>query len=117
MSDLPEIMAVLRRWEDAITGAEAALEALNAATGSNPEAPLPTAIYTLQGLADEWAAASIGTAVDWLEWYRLENDMGERGHEAGFASESSMRPIRTLDDFAKLLADDVARADAEAAHG
>ena len=113
MPDLAEILPVLQRWAETVTAADEALALLASAVGSEPEAPVPQAMYALQGLADEWAAERIGTSTHWLEWYRLENDMGERGHEAGW--EDDMRPIRSLEDFAALLAGDIQRADAEAA--
>lgn len=103
-----EIMPILQRWADAITAADAALELVQEATGLEPEAPLPTAVYCLQGLADEWAAERVGTAPDWFDWFRLENLMGERAHEAGWPG--AMRHVATLEDFAELLAEDVRRA-------
>ena len=110
-----EIIPILERWAEAITAAEEALELVQQAVGLESEAPLPTAVYALIGLADEWAGERIGAGGGWLEWYRLENDMGTRGHEAGF--DGAVKPVRTLDDLAALLAEDVRRADAETAHG
>ena len=104
-----DIMPILQRWADAITAADQALAALQLSAGSQPEAPLPQAIFDLQGLADEWAAERVGTAAEWFDWYRLENDMGARAHEAGW--DGDMRTIRTLEDFAALLEEDVRRAD------
>ena len=104
-----EIMPILQRWADAITGADAALDLLQEATGMEPEAPLPAAVYSLQGLADEWAAERIGTAPDWFDWYRLENLMGERAHQAG--RPGAMRNISSLEDFAALLEEELQCAD------
>lgn len=104
-----EIMPILQRWSDAITSSDAALDLLAEATGMEPEAPLPSAVYSLQGLADEWAAERIGTAPDWFDWYRLENLMGERAHEAGWPG--AMRNISSLEDFAALLEEELQRAD------
>lgn len=115
MTEPVEILATLERWAEAVNAAYEALALLAKAAGSNPEAPICTAVFDLMGLADQWAALRIGTGEDWLEWYRIENDMGQRAHEAGWKDD--MRPIRNLEDFAALLAEDVRRADAEAAHG
>lgn len=112
-----EIQPILERWAAAITQADKALEPLRLATGMHPESPLSNAVHTLLDLADHWAAECIGVAPDWLEWYRLENKMGARGHEAGW--DDDLRVIRTPHDFAELLAEDLRRAEAlglEAVH-
>lgn len=115
MTDPVEILATLERWAEAVNAADEALDLLGQAVGTQPESPICTAVWDLMGLADQWAAQRIGTSEDWLEWYRIENDMGQRAHEAGWKDD--MRPIRNLEDFAALLAEDVRRAAAEAAHG
>lgn len=106
-----DILPILQRWAETITAAEEAFEPVSESLGSVPEAPLPTALYALYGLADEWAGTAIGCGTGWIEWYRIENSMGERGHEAGFDGE--LKPIRTLEDLAELLAEDLRRADME----
>ncbi len=104
-----EIVEVLERWAEAITAADEALDLLLQAVGCDPESPLFTAVHALIGLADEWAGERIGAGGGWLEWYRLENDMGARAREAGF--DGVVKPVRTLDDLAALLAEDVRRGD------
>lgn len=115
MSDAATILPVLERWAGAITAAEEALDLIQAATGLEPEAPLPQAVYDLQGLADLWAAATLRAGEGWFEWYRLENKMGESALEAG-VGDFQDRPIRNLQDFAELLVEDVRLADLEAGH-
>ncbi|PJK00798.1 hypothetical protein CO641_02170 [Lysobacteraceae bacterium NML91-0213] len=113
MADVSTILPVLDRWAGAITASDHALDLIQAATGLEPEAPLPQAVYDLQGLADLWAASAVRAGESWFEWYRLENQMGERALRAGVGFE--FRPIRTLQDFAELLAAEIRQADAEAA--
>lgn len=113
-----EILVVLERWAVAVTDAEEALSALRQVTGGcDEDSPMALAVWALLGIADHWAAECIGTAPDWMDWFRLENDMGARGHDAGW--EGALRPIRTLQDFADLLAEDLQRGAAvqgEAVH-
>jgi hypothetical protein len=103
-----DILPILQRWASAINAADKSLAALRHATGLNPEAPLPKAVYALQDIADEWAAERVGTSPDWFSWYRLENKMGQRGHEAGW--DDALRPVRNLRSFAALLAEELRRA-------
>jgi len=113
-----DILPILQRWADAVTDAAEALDALRQVTGCcDEEAPIAVSIWSLCGIADHWAAECIGTAPDWMEWFRLENDMGAGGRSAGF--DGDLRQIHTLQDFADLLAEDCRRAalvNAEAVH-
>lgn len=113
MADPATILPVLERWAAAISAADEALSSLRAVTGMEPEAPLPQAVYDLMALADGWAATSLRAGLGWFEWYRLENGMGERRLQAG-VGDFEIRSIRTLQDFAALLAEEVRLADAEA---
>ena len=112
---IDEIIPILERWAETINAAEEALDLVSAAVGIAPEAPLPTAVYALIGLADQWAGDRIGTGEGWLEWYRLENDMGAAALDAGF--DGVLKPVRTLDDLAALLVEDLAHSATEAADG
>jgi hypothetical protein len=105
-----DILPILRRWQAVLVGLDDALEPLRSATGIAPECPINAAIYAAIGLCNEWAAQRIGCEVSALEWWWLENDFGERGHEAGSADGASFppRPMRTLADYADLLAWEVA---------
>lgn len=112
-----EIQPILERWAAAVTRADKALEPLRLATGMHPESPLSNAVGELLTLADHWAAECIGVAPDWMDWYRLENKMGARGHEAGW--DDDVRKIHTLHDLSELLAEELRRAaafDLEAVH-
>lgn len=112
MKTAEDILPVLQRWVSVVTEVEEALAPLAEATGMDPECRLHGAIYGAVGLATEWAADKIGTSFDWLEWFWFENQMGERGFEAGCAGHDRA-PIRTLEDFATLLAADVAASEKE----
>ncbi len=39
----------------------------------------------------------------WLDWFCYENNMGERELRAKNASSKRMKPIRTINDLAKLI--------------
>jgi len=43
-----------------------------------------------------------------LEWYVWENDMGKKGHLAGF--DENMKPIRNLDDLMEIIQEENRRS-------
>lgn len=100
-----DILPILQRWQDVLTGIDEALDPLRRATDMAPESPLNEAINAAVGLCNEWAAERIGCCVDSLEWWAWENEFGERGHEAGCPERGyPMQPQRTLEAYAELLA-------------
>ncbi len=105
-----DILPILRRWQDVLTGLDEALEPLRQATDMAPECTLNEAINSAIGLCNEWAAEKIGCGVESLEWWAWENLFGERAHEAGYPEFGlPMHPMRTLEDYAELLAWEVAQ--------
>lgn len=104
MKTVDDVMPMLRRWAEVVEDVEEQMGTLGEIFGAEPESPMFTAVYAAVGLATEAVAAVLGCSQEWLEWYALENEMGQKGLEAGF---STVRPIRNLDDLAQLLVEDI----------
>lgn len=100
-----EILPHLQRWEQIQREAEAVWNKLEAVTGyTDSESPLGRAVWGTFDAYTRTLADLIGDRAEWLEWYHLENQMGARGHEASARPGQKPRPIRNIQDLAKLIA-------------
>lgn len=98
--DRMQKMAVLKRWQDAIQTADEHFDAMNELLGLAPEGPTFSAVWALQGALTAATADLLDDAGS-VEWFWLENAMGEKGLPAG--PKGDLRPIRTLDDLLWLV--------------
>ena len=83
------------------------LDALRQAINPDPGCPLYDAIYALQRQAVCSTAYAVGDSGDWIDWMVHENDLGRRGHEAGYTGD--LRPIRTAADLLELIEEENGR--------
>jgi hypothetical protein len=91
---------ILQKWETAINESNEFLKSIDFLDLS-PESPLYATIWKLQDVLTEFASARVGDDSEWLDWYRLDNDMGKNEMEAGY--KDSLHPVKNLDDLQKLL--------------
>lgn len=94
-------IAALKRWQDAMELADEHFIDLQNLIGLDPEGATMTAVCALQGALTAATADLVGDCYQWLEWYWLENAMGEKGAKAG--PNDDLRPIQTPDDLAWLI--------------
>ena len=85
----------------AIDAVHAQLDALRPTLSPDPGCSLYEAVFALEHQAVCSTAYAVGDTGDWLDWMVNENDMGRRGHEAGYSA--AMRPIRTAADLLALI--------------
>jgi hypothetical protein len=93
----------LQRWERVVLEVQEVDEALEALTGREPEGRLTTAMWATVGAYSEiLETLLIGSAVNnWLEWYWIENQMGERAFSVVLAG--GERPIDCIEALTDML--------------
>ena len=96
----PETIVMLEAWKAQHAAIEAVMHDIETAFGSIPDSPLFNVSWESFDLYTETLQKLLG-ADTWMEWFQAENDMGERGHEAGY--DGQLFKIRTLDDLYVLI--------------
>jgi len=100
-----EIACMLEAWRGRREELDAQLDALSALTKAAPECPL------FEAIEDVWSAYTvslgelIGDDAEWLQWYWLECDMGNKPREV--TPEEGAAPIvcdRALMSIARVIA-------------
>lgn len=95
--------AILADWHRNINETDELLAPVIDALGLPPESPVCAALFQLQGALTLATAELLDDSAEWLEWFRLENEMGAKGLEAGPGNGAPLRPIRTLEDLAQVM--------------
>lgn len=109
----PAVRAAAHEWQKRMQALEAQMDAMREVFGSNPEGPFQEAVYAVAGGYTHAIAQLLEFPDDFLTSWWLEDNFGERPAQIGFPGEP-MRTIATLDDLLQFIADDNARAAAEA---
>jgi hypothetical protein len=101
-----QIEKAVRDFHERVMEVEQLMGALNEVLSIQPEAPINHAIWSLiGGYRDALGAAY---SIDgWLEWWWLECGLGSTPLHAAPAG-GQTRTIATIDDFVRLVLDDVA---------
>ena len=103
-----DTLQILGQWQAQHDRVTSLMNGASTAFGLLPEGPL---FETVWGLWSQYTAAIaqlIGDDGDWLEWYFLENDMGDKkGMRAGY--DGTLRDIDSLADLYWLIAQSRAR--------
>lgn len=92
-----EKLARLREWETHLRDLESVWDKLHSLTGAATDGPLGDATWCVFDAYTRAIGREIGDVENWMSWHWLENQLGERGHEAG--NRNKMRPIKTLEDL------------------
>ena len=96
----PEAMAMLEAWKAQHAAIEAVMRDIERVFGTIPDSRLFEVSWESFDLHTKTLELLLG-ADTWLEWFSADNDMGERGHEAGY--DGQLFKIRTLDDLYVLI--------------
>lgn len=82
--DKATTLAKLDEWSMHHAAVERLIDGINYGIGLDPNGPLFATVWALFDAYTDSLAAEIGDLGGWLDWYFAENDMGKRGHEAGY---------------------------------
>jgi len=108
-----KVEKAIRQFHERVTEIERITDLLNSALMMAPESGLNAAIWALIGGYKD----ALGDAYfidEWLEWWWMECNLGAKTMQAGLLGEE-MRTIATLEDFIRLVCDDLARSENECA--
>lgn len=75
--------------------------ALTKTLGYDTESPMITTVERCFSAAVEMTAKLIGDTSGWIDWYIWDNDMGERGMEAGYDNE--LHPVTSVGQLVELI--------------
>lgn len=92
--DKKQSLFLLQKWVDMHAGIERLMACVNSAFGSTVESPFFETTWKNFDTYTEALALLLGDGTGWLAWYYSENQMGARGHEAGY--DKKVKPVKTL---------------------
>jgi hypothetical protein len=100
-------LAALTRWQQAMERADATIDPVIDLLQLHPESPICEAVWRLQSALTAATGDLVGgDPFDWLGWHALENEMGQKGLEAGRGDEAPLRKISTPEDLLWLMGGD-----------
>ena len=99
-----EKLEALTKWQAAIEKADRVFDPIVDAIGLEPDGALFELVTDLQIEMTEITSFAVGDTEQWLDWYWLENDMGNKGMEAGY--DGNLKKIRFLDELLELIEQD-----------
>lgn len=111
-----EILQILSKWQEAILATTKEFSVLEHMFGAAPEAPLPTAIHGLIGAYTHAVADLLGWDYGTLEDWIYTHNFGERPMEIGFSGQP-LRTMKSIEDLAQFIFEDLARGAKESTHG
>ena len=97
-----EMVAILTKWAQDQTTAEAGIEPLYKLLGCNPESPLMETFYRITQAHTDAVALLVGDQDGWLGWFQFDNDMGAKGFEAS-PPNGKLRKVRNVKNLASLI--------------
>jgi hypothetical protein len=101
-------LAKLAEWQAHHDAVEKLMDGIKASIGLDPAGPLYDTVWGLFGGYTESISAEIGDLGNWLCWFQFENEMGKRGHEAGY--DGKTRKVKTLEHLCGLVFESRGRA-------
>ncbi len=106
---MEKVKKAIREFHDRVIEFERVIAVLNGVVDMQPESALNTAAWDLIGGYKDALGAAYH--IDgWLEWWWLECNLGNNPMKAKLSG-GELRTISTLDDFVKLVCDDLAHGD------
>lgn len=92
--DRNNTLALLGDWKAHHDAVEKMMDGIKTSIGLDPSGPMFDTVWKLFDAYTASLAAEVGDFGGWMVWYQAENDMGMRGHEAGY--DGKLRKIKTL---------------------
>ena len=99
--DKKQTLFLLQKWAAMHTGLERLMDNTEAVFGSLVESPFFSVTWANFDTYTAALAQLVGDQSGWLTWYQAENDMGARGHEAGY--DKKVKPVKTLAHLVALI--------------
>ena len=106
--DKKTTLVLLAEWVAHHDKIDKMMDGIKASIGLDPDGPLFDSVWGMFDSYTNALAAQIGDAADWLSWFYMENEMGAKGHAAGY--DGKPRKIKTLADLYRLIAESRKRA-------
>lgn len=100
-----DALKAAEQWQASMVELDAQMDSLTTLVGAGPEAPLPGAIYKMQGDYTRVVSDLLGISDEWLMTWWLEYNHGDRPMKAGLKG-GPLREIKTLADLLALVRDD-----------
>lgn len=101
--DRENTLTLLKDWRDHHTRAERLMEGVKISIGLDPNGPMFETVWRLFAAYTDTLSVEIGDFCGWLEWFYLENEMGEKCMAAGY--DGKVKPIKTLEHLYGLIAE------------
>jgi hypothetical protein len=99
-----EKLEALKMWESTINESDSVFDPMIEMMGLHPDGALCELVGRLQSDLTESVSMAVGDTNGWLAWYWLENDMGNKGMEAGH--DANLKKIRFVDELLELIEQD-----------
>jgi hypothetical protein len=96
-----EKLKLLQNWQQCYENNEALLKLLKPIFGNVVESPIYTHLWNCFDELTVTTERLLGSNYTWLDWYCWDNEMGKKGHDAGY--DGNLKPIKTLDDLLDLI--------------
>ena len=98
-------LKILKEWKRQHESLTILMANMEASIGLDIDGPMFSVVWGLFGAytknASELLGDKPGASGSWLEWFYLENNMGDKGMDAGY--EGKVKPIKTLADLLDLI--------------
>lgn len=101
-------LQILSQWQAQHDRIAELMHGVSQTFGLLPEGQFSETVWGLWDQYTKTVGQLIGDGGDWLAWYYLENDMGDKGMQAGY--DGTLRDIDTLADLYWLIVESRARA-------
>jgi hypothetical protein len=96
-------MQHLRRWEKAVNDVDVAWKSLQALFSAGNDSPICAALYDTMMIYTDVLSIAVGDKYAWLDWYRIETDMGRKKMSAKAASWKRERVIGNIEMLCKVI--------------
>lgn len=105
--DQATTLQILGEWQAQHDRIADLMHGVSQVFGLLPEGPVSETVWGLWDQYTKTIGQLIGDHGDWLAWYYLENDMGDKGMQAGY--DKNLRDIDTLANLQWLIDESKAR--------
>ena len=102
-----ERMKLLKEWEGQLLAADNIRKDIEAVFGDCVESKFFSVRSEMALTYTRTLSALTGDTGEWLDWYWLENDMGEKEMAAKASNWKKIKKIKSLNDLCKLIEADI----------
>ena len=99
--DREATIALLTDWQKHHAAVTRLMDGIVSSIGMSPDSTLYLTVWNLFDAYTDTLAVEIGDLSEWLDWYRLEHDMGAKKMQAGY--DGQLIAIESLGDLCRLI--------------